>query len=90
MNNTNQPFKTVKTAGPHALFSRFLQKRAAAPTEKQFNTWDNDGGQGYDPNENYLAVVDGKVCRSPFQKFMARLSIMWRRNHRKHRSHSQG
>lgn len=85
--NTNKTFTTVKAAGPHALFSRFLQRKAAEPTERQFNTWDNDGGQGHDPNEDYLAVVNGRICRSRFQKIMAQLSIMWRRNHKKQRSH---
>ncbi len=60
------------------------------PTEKQFNTWDNDGGQGYDPNEIYLAVVNGRVCRSPFQKFMAHLSMLWNKKHKNKRSQQPG
>jgi hypothetical protein len=89
MNNTKS-FTTLKAAGPHALFSRFLQRRNAKPTEKQFNTWDNDGGQGYDPNENYLAVVHGRVCRSPFEKFKAHLSTIWKRKNKNKRSQQPG
>lgn len=90
--NNDKPFSTVKSAGPHTLFARFLHKKAAQPTPKQFNTWDDDGGQGYDPYEGYLAIVHGRICRSRFQKFMAHVSYMWRSGsrHSKQRSRYSG
>ena len=78
MNNNDKQFKTIKTAGPHTLFARFLQRKEAKPSAKQLSRWDDDGGQGYDPNEEYFAVVDGRICRSPFQKFMAHFARLLR------------
>ncbi len=78
--NENKPFSTVKAAGPHTLFARFLHKKAAEPTFQQLNNWDYDGGQSYNDNEEYLAIVNGRICRSPFQKLMAHLSRLWTRS----------
>ena len=91
--NENKPFSTVKSAGPHTLFARFLQKKTAEPTAKQLNTWDYDGGQGYNPDDEYLAIVHGRICRSRFQKFMAHLSRLWHGSNHKttpQRSHYNG
>ena len=70
-------FSTIKAAGPHTSFARFLQKKTAKPTVKQLNTWDYEGGQGYQDDDQYLAIVNGRICRTPFQKFMAHLSRLW-------------
>jgi hypothetical protein len=75
--NDSKTFSTVKAASPHTLFARFLHKKTAEPTVKQLNNWDYDGGQGYSDDEEYLAIVNGRICRSPFQKIMAHLSRIW-------------
>lgn len=92
MNNNDKQFNTVKAAGPHTSFARFLQRKEAKPTPKQLMKWDDDGGQGYDPNEEYFAIVHGRICRTPFQKFIAHLSRLWSSNphYSKQRSRDSG
>ncbi|MBC7459033.1 MAG: hypothetical protein H7235_12180 [Bdellovibrionaceae bacterium] len=89
MNHNDKQFNTVKAAGPRTSFARFLQRKAAEPTKKQFTTWDEDGGQGYDPNQEYFVIVQGRICRSPFQKIMAHLSRLWRSNQNDNKQRSR-
>ena len=69
--------KTLKAASPEVLFARFLQKQNQAPTHKQLSTWELDGGQ-YDESQDDFVIIGGQKCHNLYERTRARMMKYWR------------
>ncbi len=69
--------KTLKAASPEVLFARYLQKQGQAPTRKQLSTWELDGGQ-YDESQDDFVLIGGHKCHNVLERTRARVMKFWR------------
>ncbi len=69
--------KTLKAASPEVLFARYLQKQDQKPTHRQLATWELDGGQ-YDESQDDFVLIGGHKCHNIFERTWARANKLWR------------
>ena len=72
-----KPLRTLKPASPEVLFARFLQRQRPAPTRNQLATWELDGGQVNNIEEDFV-IIAGYKCHNIFERTRARLVKLWR------------
>ncbi|MBC7419700.1 MAG: hypothetical protein H7328_03135 [Bdellovibrio sp.] len=84
--------QTRKYASPDTLFSRFLQRRAKNPTERQISTWEDDGGN-VDTADHQFVIINGVICCTSIQRLRAYVTKYWRlirmQFHAKFATHTQ-
>lgn len=69
--------RTLKAASPEVLFARFLQRQGHMPTRNQLTTWELDGGQVNNLEEDFV-IIAGYKCHNIFERTRARIIKLWR------------
>lgn len=69
--------RTLKAASPEVLFARFLQRQGHTPTRNQLTTWELDGGQVNNLEEDFV-IIAGYKCHNIFERVRARIIKFWR------------
>ena len=73
----SKALKTLKAASPEVLFARYLQKQSQKPTHRQLATWELDGGQ-HDETQDDFVLIGGHKCHNLLERTHARIMKLWR------------